>query len=174
MTPPDPAEFTQYWMQSRHMVGAFVRSMVRDEHQAEDVLQQVAIAAATNFDQYDRDREFAHWLIGIAKRRIAQHFREHQRDRHTFDHALLDQIVDAYVHVADELPDRTLALQKCIKKLNPRGQDIVDMRYQQNLKPKQIASRVGTSPTAITSLLHRIRQTLSDCIDRQLKQMGTR
>lgn len=171
MSTPDPAEFTQHWMQSRHVVAAFVHSMVHDEHQAEDVLQQVAIAAATNFDQYDRERPFTYWLIGIAKRRVAQHFREAKRDRHRFDHELLDQMVDAYVEVADELPARNLALQKCIKKLNERGQDILEMRYQQNLRPKQIAARVGVSPTAITSLLHRIRLALSDCVERQLKQM---
>lgn len=171
MNLPNPAEFTERWMKSRHMVAAFVRSMVRDEHHAEDVLQKVAINAATKFEQYDRDREFAHWLIGIAKRQVAQHFREFQRDRHTFDQSLVDQLVDAYADVADELPDQAVALKVCIQKLNDRGKDIVDMRYQQNLKPAQIADRVGTSSTAITSLLHRIRKSLEGCVKKQLVKM---
>ena len=171
MTQPNTAEFTERWMKSRHMVAAFVRSLVRDEHHAEDVLQKVAINAATKFEQYDRDRAFAHWLIGIAKRQVAQHFREFQRDRHTFDQALVDQLVDAYADVADELPDQAVALKVCIQKLNERGKDIVDMRYQQNLKPAQIADRVGTSPTAITSLLHRIRKSLECCVKQQLIEM---
>lgn len=161
-------------MKSRHMAAAFVRSLVRDEHHAEDVLQKVAINAATKFDQYDREREFAHWLIGIAKRQVAQHFREFQRDRHTFDQGLVDELVDAYAEVADELPDRAVALQVCIKKLNERGRDIIDMRYQQNLRPAQIADRVGTTPTAITSLLHRIRKSLEGCVRQQLVKMGGR
>jgi RNA polymerase sigma-70 factor (ECF subfamily) len=172
MSTSNSAEFTQRWMKSRHMVAAFIRSMVRDEHHAEDVLQKVAINAATKFEQYDRDREFAHWLIGIAKRQVAQHFREYHRDRHTFDQTLVDQLVDAYTEVADELPDREVALKTCIGKLNERGRDIIDLRYQQNLKPAQIADRVGTSPTAITSLLHRIRKSLEDCVKQQLVKMG--
>lgn len=159
-------------MKSRHMVAAFIRSLVRDEHYAEDVLQKVAINAATKFEQYDRDREFAYWLIGIAKRQVAQHFREFQRDRHTFDQTLVDQLVDAYAHVADELPEREVALKTCIGKLNERGREVIDLRYQQNLKPQQIAERVGTSPTAITSLLHRIRKSLEDCVGKQLAKMG--
>lgn len=174
MSSHNPAEFTEYWMKSRHMVAAFVRSLVRDQHHAEDVLQKVAINAATKFEQYDRDREFAHWLIGIAKRQVAQHFREFQRDRHTFDQGLVDQLVDAYVDVADELPDRTMALNVCIQKLNQRGQDIINLRYQQSLKPAQIADRVGTSPTAITSLLHRIRKSLQACLEQQLHKMEGR
>lgn len=161
-------------MKSRHMVAAFIRSLVRDEHHAEDVLQKVAINAATKFEQYDRDREFAHWLIGIAKRQVAQHFREFQRDRHTFDQPLVDQLVDAYTDVADELPDQAVALKVCIQKLNERGKDIIDLRYQQNLKPRQIADRIGTSSTAITSLLHRIRKSLEGCVKQQLAKMGGR
>lgn len=172
MNTSNPAEFTQRWMKSRHMVAAFVRSLVRDEHHAEDIVQKVAINAATKFEQYDRERVFAHWLIGIAKRQIAQHYREHQRDRHTFDQGLVDQLIDTYAGLADELPDQMVALKVCIQKLNRRGQDIIDMRYQQNLKPAQIADRVGTSPTAITSLLHRIRKSLEDCVQQQLIKMG--
>lgn len=56
---PSPARFTEYWMRSRHVAGSFVRGMIRDEFAAEDVLQAVAIAAATNFEQYDEARPFA-------------------------------------------------------------------------------------------------------------------
>ncbi|MEM9347987.1 MAG: sigma-70 family RNA polymerase sigma factor [Planctomycetota bacterium] len=174
MSTPHPAEFTERWMKSRHMVAAVVRSLVRDEHHAEDVLQKVAINAATKFEQYDRDREFAHWLIGIAKRQVAQHFREFQRDRHTFDQPLVDQLIEACAEVADELPDRAVALKVCLSKLNERGRDVIDMRYQQNLKPAQIADRVGASPTAVTSLLHRIRKSLEGCVKQQLTKMGGR
>jgi len=172
MSHPNPAEFTEYWMRSRHVAGSFVRSMVRDEHAAEDVLQRVAIAAATHFEQYDRDRPFAGWLIGIAKQQVALHYREHGRDRHTFDDALVGQLADAHVEVADELADRATALNVCLGKLNGRGREIIDLRYEQNLKPAKIADRVGTTPTAITSLLHRLREKLRECIERQLGQNG--
>ncbi|XAL99119.1 sigma-70 family RNA polymerase sigma factor [Phycisphaeraceae bacterium D3-23] len=168
---PSPSQFTEQWMRSRHVANSFVRSMVRDEYAAEDVLQKVAIAAATHFEQYDPGRPFAGWLIGIAKRQVAQHYREQGRDRHTFDDTLVGQIADAHEEVADELSDRMSALNACMGKLNKRGQEIIDLRYQQNLKPAKIADRVGTSATAITSLLHRLRTTLRDCIERQLKQM---
>ena len=64
--------------------------------------------------------------------------------------------------------------QAAIGKLNERGREIIDMRYQQNLKPQQIADRVGTSPTAITSLLHRIRKSLEGCVKQQLVKMEGR
>lgn len=172
MSTPNPAEFTEYWMRSRHVAGSFVRSMVRDEHMAEDVLQRVAIAAAKNFDQFDRERAFAGWLVGIAKREVAQYYRERGRDRHTFDDALVGQLADAHVAVADDLAERTLALNICIGKLQGRSREIIDLRYQQNLKPGKIADRVGISATAITSLLHRLRTSLRQCIERQLAQRG--
>lgn len=172
MSTPSPAEFTKHWLQSRHMVAAYVRSQVINEHDADDITQKVAIDAATNFERYDIERPFAYWVIGIAKRQIALHFREHRRDRHTFDQTLLDQMTDVYVDVADELAEQTVALKHCLGKLNQRGQDIIEMRYQQSLKPNEIASRIGTTSTSIRSLLYRLRNQLEDCIKKQLSAMG--
>lgn len=112
--------------------------------------------------------------MGIAKRQVAQYYREQGRDRHTFDDGLIDQLADAHEDVADELGDRVSALNICMGKLNRRGREIIDLRYQQNLKPAKIADRVGTSATAITSLLHRLRTRLRECIEQQLIRTGGR
>ena len=171
MSTPSPIEYTKHWLQSRHMVAAYVRSQVTNEHDADDITQKVAFNAATNFGSYDIERPFAHWVIGIAKYQIALHFRERQRDRHTFDQSLVDQMTNVYVDAADELSEHSTALKHCLGKLNQRGQDIIDMRYQQSLKPGEIASRIGTTSTVIRSLLYRLRNQLEKCIKKQLSVM---
>ena len=49
------------------MVAAFVLSIIPDFHQAEDVLQQVAVVLVREFGQFDTSRPFLPWALGIAQ-----------------------------------------------------------------------------------------------------------
>ncbi len=49
------------------MVAAFVLSIIPDFHQAEDVLQQVAVVLVREFGQFDTSRPFLPWALGIAR-----------------------------------------------------------------------------------------------------------
>ncbi len=162
------AQFAEVWMKSRHAVSSFVRSIIRDQHDAEDIVQSVAIAAAKNFDKYDTARPFANWVIGIARRQVAQHLRVKYRDRHVFGDQVIAEIANAHEDLASELNDRITALNFCLKKLTERGQKIIEMRYMQNMSPQRIAETVGTSYGAIVNLLYRLRSKLGECIRSQM------
>lgn len=163
-------QFTEQWMKSRHVVNGFIRGMIHDEHAAEDVLQSVAMTAASNFDEFDVSRPFGAWLIGIARRQVALYYRQQGKDKLFFTDALAEQIAQAHVELSPELEDRKAALYTCLNKLNDRGREIVRLRYSEDLKPARIAERVGTSSTAITSLLHRLRTNLRVCLEKRLKR----
>ena len=50
------------------MLLAFLRASVRDKHAAEDIFQETMIVAWRRMDSFDRERSFAKWLRGIAKK----------------------------------------------------------------------------------------------------------
>ena len=103
---------------------------------------------------------------------MSQHYREKQRDKHTFDDRLVEKIAQAHNEVADELADRMAALNICIQKLNHRGQNIIGLRYTRNMTPPAIAKQLGITATAATSLLHRIRTKLRQCIEQEITKEG--
>ena len=74
--PAKPASFAKLWLQAQHALGGFVFLHVPDHHLADDIIQEVAELAAERFEQYDQSRPFIAWLIGIARNRIAQAYRE--------------------------------------------------------------------------------------------------
>ena len=53
----------------------YLRRRVRDEHAAEDVLQETFLKAYRNLGRYDPSRSFATWIFTIATRLAASHFR---------------------------------------------------------------------------------------------------
>lgn len=164
-------DFAVLWAKAQSNVTAYVRAAIRNAHDAEDVVQQVAMAAAQDFDRFDRDRSFVGWVIGIARFRILKHLQKESRDRHVFGDSTLQSLADAQIDIAPEIDDRREAIRKCMDKLQPRGRKVVEMRYLRSLKPAAIADQMGSTANAVSSLLSRIRSALANCVSRQLQSM---
>lgn len=71
----------------------------------------------------------------------------------------------------EEAPAETAtkaALDDCIHKLQARSQDALKLRYEQDLAPNEIASKLGMTTTAVTSMMHRVHKALAKCIKQAL------
>ena len=68
---PDALEYL--YRQYAPGVFAYVRRMLRDEYEAQDVTQQVFVKLATSLDKYDARRaEFSTWLLRISHKPSGQ------------------------------------------------------------------------------------------------------
>jgi RNA polymerase sigma factor (sigma-70 family) len=64
------------------------------------------------------------------------------------------------------------ALEECLKKLGDIGREIIRMRYNLGLKPKQISSHLGYTVANIYKVISRIQDKLLSCIERTLQAEG--
>jgi RNA polymerase sigma-70 factor (ECF subfamily) len=172
-TPIDPsAEATSArsqlaadWESARTTVFAQLVAGIGSFHDAEDVLQEVAVSVAKNYGTYDPRRPFIAWSLGIARNHMLMYFRKHQRDRLVFkDH--LSEIVGRHLEsLAEETDDqRREALHKCLNRLDADRRRLVEMRYSSGLSVVQISERLGKSVTAVKGSLHRVRRALEKCV----------
>lgn len=162
------SEFTELWMANLHMLGGFVRLQVRDHHQAEDIIQEVAFNATANFDKYDPTRPFGAWVLGIARQRIAEYYRKHNRKHVMFSSEVLDLLVQAHCRAQSSVDEQIAALQECKAELTDRHQRLLQLRYGKLHAPEEIAAIVGSSRNSVNVMLHRIRMTLAECIRRRM------
>ena len=159
------------WEQSRPAVFAYLTATVYDFHRAEDLLQEVAVAVASQFHSYDRERSFLAWAIGIARNRTLLYFREQARDRQHFSEATLQTLSDAAERIARESGSgRREALRHCLGKTDGRRRHVLDLRYSGGLSIAEIADQLGTTSNAVKIMLHRVRTMLEECIKRRLAQ----
>lgn len=156
------------WTQAQPHVAAFVSSMVLDFHAAEDLIQQVAVAVAEQFEEYDQARPFVAWSIGIARFKVYNYYRSTKRDKHVFDTEALDGVARAFCELAPELDPRRKALDACVKRVQGRAATVLEMRYVREMKPARIAQKIGMTSNAVSVMLHRVRAALEKCIDQQL------
>lgn len=165
-------ELTVYWTQAQPAVAAFISSMVPNFQDSDDILQSVAITIVKKFDQYERDKPFVSWSIGIARKEILKFRRKCAKDPCVLDDELIGRIATTYQKEFSRLDEIKKALNHCIQKVQGRWRQILEMRYIRGMKPTRIAQQLGMSVNAVFISLHRARVTLKKCINRQIASKG--
>jgi len=164
-----PKGFVELWHQAQHALGGFVCVHVPDHTLADDIMQEVARQATEHFDQYDHDRPFIAWLIGIARQRIAEVYRKRGRRPVVFSSEIIDSLTNAYIDMQPTEDDRLDGLRACLAKLSDRHRRVIELRYARQLTSQQIASQVACSERAVTSMLQRIRSALRQCVSQYVE-----
>jgi RNA polymerase sigma-70 factor (ECF subfamily) len=151
-------------------IGGFIAAYLPQRELVEDLTQETFIAAYAHLDQFRTDQELGPWLKGIARNKVITHLR--QRYRHGT--ALERLKADALEKVANEL-DRAQGgddsgavdrLRGCLDKLPPRLRDVIRARYYERRRVDAIARALGSTASAISSLLFRGRKELETCLGR--------
>ncbi|HZZ26977.1 MAG TPA: sigma-70 family RNA polymerase sigma factor [Pirellulales bacterium] len=162
-------KLARLWTESQSVVAAFVFSFVRDFHATEDIVQQVAVVLVREFEKYDPARPFLPWAMGIAKNVALKERREMLKDANRLlEMGLIDQLQMAFEGKSDEWTATRRALRLCLEKQRQRLLEVLRWRYAFDLKPQEIAQRMGITSGAVRVMLHRARSGLRDCIQRKL------
>ncbi|HMP05248.1 MAG TPA: sigma-70 family RNA polymerase sigma factor [Lacipirellulaceae bacterium] len=165
-------ELAGLWVQSQSVIAAYVSANVYDAHHVEDLVQEVARVCAEKFDEYDRQRAFTSWALGIARHRLLKYYRSRRRDRLVLSEPALAQLEAALERVHPEVEARREALRHCLAKIDGRRREVLDMRYRDNAKVVDLAEHFGMSASAVSVMLHRVRAVLFACVERWMSQKG--
>ena len=163
-------QLARLWTQSQPVVAAYILSLVRDFHLAEDLLQQVAVILVREFEKYDPARPFLPWALGIAKNVTLKARRDMAKDVHGLvDLALVDRVQQAFEENAEGWVALRQALRHCLAKQRKKMFEVLRWRYAYDLKPREVAERMGVTSGAVRVMLHRARALLRECIRRNLQ-----
>lgn len=168
----DQERFMRLWTSAQPAVANYVHALVRDHAAAKDVLQETALVLFRRFADYDGQRPFLAWALGIARFQVMGLRRDAARSRVAFDDELLAQFTDTWAELAPASSDRSAALQSCIERLAAHARRSVQLRYFEDLTAEQIAQRLGGNGPAVRVNLQRIREQLRTCVERQLHLDG--
>jgi RNA polymerase sigma-70 factor (ECF subfamily) len=169
----DHERFTRCWTQAQPAIAGYVVAVIGDRHAADDVLQEVAVALLRKFADYDPQRPFIAWAMGVAKMQILAQRRDRARMTARFDDATVGALATDWLALQPEADARSEALAGCLDRLDRRGRELLRLRYRESLDPPTIAERLGSNPGAVRTALSRLRSALHDCISRRLATAGS-
>jgi RNA polymerase sigma-70 factor (ECF subfamily) len=154
------------WERARTAVFAQLLAGIGSFHDAEDVLQEVAVSVAKNYGSYDPSRPFIAWALGITRNHMLMYFRKHHHDRLVFNDQLMTMIGRHLEESCEEPADqRREALYECLKRLDTRQRRLIEMRYSGGMRIDAISKSLGKSITAVKGSLHRVRRFLERCVN---------
>lgn len=163
------ARLAELWHTSQPSVSAYLFAAVPNHHDAEDLLGQVAVAVARDFDTYDETKPFVRWAIGIARHRVLNYRRKYAMSKVVFSQETIDALANAVPVEPVRQSDFKTALKSCLDKLQNQARKVITLRYEDDIKPKQIATELEMTPNAVSILLHRTRKTLSVCVQKKIE-----
>ncbi len=136
-------------------VHGYVRSIVHDPHEAEDVTQQVFAKLIHVIGKYEeRDVPFFAWVLRVARNLAVDHLR-YQRL------VPVEEVRVSDAGVGDPGMGRPmLDLREALFELPNDQREVLVLRHFAGLSPTEIAARTGRSEGSIHGLHHRARRAL--------------
>ena len=138
---------------SRDVYG-YVCSIVRDDHEAEDITQNVFIKLMRVLPKYEqRGVPFSAWLLRVA-RNVAL---DHMRARRMIP---VEEVHDRNRHSTEGHFERDVSLRDALANLSPEQRRVVLWRHLLGLSPVEIAEALGRTEGSIHALHHRGRRAI--------------
>lgn len=163
---PQHQDFLRQFVLCEPALRGFVRSLVPTLHDANDVMQEVAILLWEKYGETQTPDDFRRWAFAVAKWKVLSWKRDRMRDRHLFGDATLELLATETETHSERLEIQRQALSDCLKKLPAPQRDLVQRAYAPRTRIDELAEGLGMTAMALYKKLHRIRALLVDCTQR--------
>jgi RNA polymerase sigma-70 factor (ECF subfamily) len=149
----------------QNSIYAYIFSLVPNREAAQEILQETNLVICEKADQFLAGSHFLTWACAIARFKVLAYRRDTTRDKLIFGDDLSEKLASGDVQRFD-LSTRMIALEKCLEKLPARQRAMIKDRYRPDVTMEVLADRLGRAKQSLAVTLHRIRQTLLECLQR--------
>lgn len=150
----------------------FLLARTCNENEAEDIAIQAFSKGFDKIELYDNEYSFKTWLIAIAKNLHVDEIRKKKSSKSiatTYENdERMHQVVDENPSPEDELiKEQNLAkLLRDIKQLKPKYQEVIQLRFFQEMSYKEIAIQLNEPISNVKVKLLRAKKLLAEIISK--------
>ena len=156
-------------LRQRTAILARIDTIVRDAHKAEDVLQEVSMAALDKRDTIVDLDHLPRWLSKVAREKAIDLVRRESARPLVFSDDVLDLMENEWAETdrADAAAMQD-ALRSCLEGLSPYARRRIESRYREDLTGPQLAEQMGRSINTVKVALTRAHRALLECMRTQM------
>ena len=152
----DSSAFGSLYDHYHSMIYRFVAVKVGSREEAEDITHQVFLSAWQNVKKYKhRGHPFSSWLYQIARNQVIDHYRAKKDEvsLEKFDPEFFIIPATASLDISTKLEIEKV--HAAIKKMKPDYQDVIVMRFVEDISLKETAAIMKKTEGAVKLLQHR-------------------
>lgn len=150
------------------------RYLLRDEHDAQDAVQDAVLRALRHFEGF-REGDARAWLLTIVRNCCYSWHKAHRWDRSTvsFSDDAAQGVTDP--HAADEMANQASErerIQAAVDALPDELKEVIVLRELNELSYREISDVVGAPIGTVMSRLSRARDRLAAALDEGSRKVG--
>lgn len=163
----------EIWEEFHPRIKQFILKRIPDEHNAEDILQEVFLKIHARIDTLRDEEKLQSWMYQIARNVIADYYRQHKATVALSEALLLPEepVVDDDV-VKDLLP----GVRTMVNSLPDEYRQALLLTEYEGLTQRELAERLGLSLSGAKSRVQRAREKLKamllDCCHFEFDRLG--
>lgn len=152
----------------------FVFFKVSVKQVAEDLTHEIFLSAWQNIKNY-KQKQFAisSWLYQIARNKVIDHYRADKKNISIDTEDFSEEMLGSKEQESLDTPFAINKIKSLIKFLKPEYQDVLIMRYIEDLDHKEIASALNKSEGAVRLIQHRAINNLKELYKKSILQKNT-
>jgi RNA polymerase sigma-70 factor (ECF subfamily) len=161
--------FLSLFLRSEREIFRYVAVLVPNVADAEDIVQQTAVALWEKFDAYDPTQPFTPWACRFALNKAKQWIERRQRWQALLADGLADELARRREELRPEFECRLKHLEGCLGRLPADQRSLVEGYYYRREGIEKLAEDSGRTVGATYKTLQRVRHALQVCIENAAK-----
>src|SRR5688572_7087479 len=158
MLPPE--DITAALLRERLALTAFIATVTRDFHLAEDIFQEVCVKAVGKSADFESAQHVLNWARVAGRHRAIDVLRMRDGKIVGLSEEMLAALEPVWPEGEAAQGSAALeALRKCLDRLTPNNREIVRLRYFEGRAGSQVAEAMGRKIETIYQALARIHKT---------------
>lgn len=161
----DPGQFTPLYEKYYRMIYSYAFKKLAGDERAADITADTFFKAMTRIYQFKPGYSFSAWLYKIALNEIRMHFRKMKKENYLFR---TEAIVES-LHLPESpgRGDGFEQVEKCLLSLGEKDLILLELRFYQDLKFREIAEVLGIGEEGAKKKMQRLLNKLQ----KQLKEV---
>ncbi len=161
-------QFLGLFMANQKRIYLHILMQTINNADADDLMQETVTVLWRKYGQFQPGSNFRAWACRIADN-LVKNFRKRQaRSKLQFSNTLLESVVSHCASDFDDIDQRVEKLKGCLARLSQRDQQLIQLRYEQDLRVGEISERVNRPVQGLYQAFSRIHNALLQCVRRAL------
>ena len=167
-------EFVKLFTTHQAKINSYILTLVPNYSDSADIMQETAMMIWSKFPEFEVGSNFLSWGLSIAHYRVLEFRRKKKKINEIgISEDVLEKIRLVTQDKKDSSNEQIVSLKKCFTLLDKNDQQIILLRYHENLKLREVAEKMDKSLQSIYRRISRVQESLFKCVKKYSGEPGS-